>query len=178
MQHDQRRRREAHDTEPRWATRNTRCANCLSDRFPHKARGFCDRCYVLIRRIETVEAWRLEIPSSLRGYPRDDVYWNSESFERVKPGHLKQLRARLYLYREWERLRKGRVEPLYVEGQLNCIAMMAGARRRNLFHGMAGSLEDTFSKRQLDYLYRLLNDIEQAIPWRGIDLNRIFADGG
>jgi hypothetical protein len=62
-----------------------------------------------------------------------------------------------------------------LEYQFRRIATLARCRNKDLFFGLAGYIEDKFSPNARKVLFRLLNKIEEDIPWRGIDYSEIFS---
>ena len=78
-----------------WSKKYTQCRNCGTQRFPHKLFGYCARCFHSVKRLEEVRLWNLNQPQTLKGYPRDMIFHNPKTFERVKKGHLKQYKERL-----------------------------------------------------------------------------------
>jgi len=162
--------------EPRWSRRYDICVNCRSNRRPHAGRGYCSRCYPLLLRIEQAKRWTLDDRRSLRGFPSGPGWpIDSWAFTAIQTGVLRQLLDRLDLFRIWEDHRAGRVNDLDVEYQLSRLALAARTKTGwNLFHGVCHALRSDFSKKQITILYRLLNDIEEDIPWRGVDLARCY----
>lgn len=78
----------------KWSPKIENCRNCLTKRFPHKAKGYCSRCYSLVGKLSEIEKWNLEKPETLKNYSKDLIFHNSETFEKVQKGMLKQYKAK------------------------------------------------------------------------------------
>jgi hypothetical protein len=76
-----------------------------------------------------------------------------------------------------EQRRKGSSSGLDVEHKLISIARRAGVRRNKLssFHGLATLIDEQFKPEQKNLIYRLLSDIEENVPWAGIDWHRVVS---
>jgi len=95
------------------------CWNCTCDfsRRAYRARGYCNSCYHLIRFIEDVENWDMNVRQTLLNGDRipklssssnfliiDD--YSPADFELCRQNTLRQLRQRLDQLREREHIRR------------------------------------------------------------------------
>lgn len=160
-----------------WARKHDSCCNCGTNRFPHIGRGYCRRCYRLIRKRERVQNWIYEDRSTWDELPYSvrEGFQGASEFERLRRGYVEQINERLALLGSWEDRRNGQLSALDLEYELRLLASEAGARNGWYLHShYANWLRATFSSEQRQELYKLLNDIRQAKPWRGVDWYRIF----
>lgn len=158
----------------KWANKFTKCQQCGTDRFRHRAKGYCIRCYPLIRRLQQVSSWDLANAKSLKGYPRDEAYFYPTTFEKVKLGVALQIQERLAFLQIRERQLVEPLDGLDFEYILNDIGRRCKAKNKYLFHGIATTIDHNFDMEQKRILYRLLNEIQENIPWKGINWNRVF----
>jgi hypothetical protein len=156
-----------------WPKRHKLCRNCGcdSDRRDYGGNGYCCRCYRLTRRLEAVRHWvksRSEtlkyIPLSGNGKLITDRL-TDEEFEIFKDecasqleGHLRRLQVREHRFR-------GNVDGLDVEQQLGRILRLIVPKAS--YPRNDDSIDASFTKDQLGKVYRLLDVIEEAIPWEG-----------
>lgn len=150
--------------------------NCGTQRYRHKARGYCIRCYELIRRLENVSRWDMSDISTLKGYPKNSIFYSKNTFDKLKKGYTKQINERLQFLRiKEEQLKRELIDPIDIEYQLRRLARRAGARNRNILLGIAGCIKMHFPPKQRKVLYHLLNEIGENIPWEGIDYGEIYS---
>lgn len=157
-----------------WSKKYKGCKNCGTERFPHKARGYCARCYGLIRKLEIAKSWSSDDETTLREFPKTVKSRDPKTILIVQHGYISQVEQRLSLFSAWETQQNEDVDAHTVELQIRRLAQLSGARNRNLHFGIAGFLEMHFNTEQLGVLFTLLNDIEQSVPWSGIDYAEIF----
>ncbi len=151
------------------------CLNCRTVRYPIYARGYCNRCYRLVRKLEIIEQWDLRVPQTLRGYPQLRSFRREEILRALRHEFTHQIRRRLEFLRHREEQRESGVDGYTIELLLRQLAKAAGARGE-VHYGVASWIDHTFPPAQHNALFRLLQDIEDKIPWRG--LNMVEALGG
>jgi hypothetical protein len=122
--------------------------------------------------LHQIDNWDISDEKSLKGYPPGDIYRNSKKLALLQIGHRKEWQRRLSLLKLREERLKGSVSGKDLEDQLSRISRLAGAKK-SLFDGVAGPVGMGFNPEQRSRLYELLNRIEEAAPWRGI--NRLSA---
>lgn len=130
------------------------CANCGTVRHPLKAKGLCARCYYVHQKLNRAE---LEIhPGLLKGY-------------------RSECQRRLDVIRVDEQRRQGPISGLDLERQLCCVARRAGVpeKKLHIFRGLATLFNESFNPGQKRLLFGLLSDIEENVPWTGIDWGRV-----
>ena len=157
----------------RWSRDHDKCVNCGTTRRRHSGRGYCSRCYRVVRRIAQTERWDFSDPATLKGYPRDGIFWTAKQCERLKRGFLEQLQGRLDRIQLWEETYEGTILGIDLEYQLGRIARLAGARDPDMHSGLASYLGDAFPLKQRSAMFRLLYEIEESVPWHGIDYSKI-----
>lgn len=140
------------------------CANCGTERYPLKARGCCIRCYALLLRIDRIQRGAPGALGSLGEYlrgRRDE----KERIARLKAGLIRQFRERLEFLRLREEQRRSGVDGLTIEYLLRGIAKRAGARR-DVNYNTATPIDHTFPPKQKRFLFSLLLNIEERLPWK------------
>lgn len=156
---------------------NARCTNCGTDRFPVRARGLCKRCYRIALTIRQVQGWVANDVKSFRGYPESLPLPKPEHVPRMQADVIRQLRKRLEFLRQREQSLLGPVESIKIEYQLQRLAGRAGARNAHIItHGLA-IVFDSYEPEQKTTLYRVLNSIEENIPWGGIRWTKYLETG-
>lgn len=156
-----------------WSNKYDKCQNCGTVRFNHIAKGYCKRCYALIKQLEQVNCWDLSSPQTLKRYPRNVIFHRQDVFKKIKKGYVLQIKKRLVFLKTKE---ESLSEPVYgvdIEHQLQRIAKLCYVKNKRLFHGRANYIDHNFNKKQKKILYKLLNEIEENIP-RKINWSKIF----
>src|SRR5262249_46851729 len=114
-------------------------------------------------------------PQTLKGLPKVDTFWEEKKiFNQVKRGAAEEVRRRLDFLKYREESLQESVTGIDVEYFLQYIADRCGVRDKNLFHGIAGTIDYSFDMEQKKVIYELLNKIEEDIPWRAIDWIRVI----
>jgi hypothetical protein len=155
-----------------WSRKFEKCQQCGTKRFKHKARGLCIRCYQLVKKLEQVTHWNLYDAKSLTDYPTDMMFHDPQTFQLVHSDVSNQIKERLEFLLRKERKLEGPVDGIDIERQLGRIAIKCRVKDKSMFHGRAGSIDDDFNTKQIKRLFELLNEIEEGIPWAGIDFFR------
>lgn len=154
---------------------NKKCKNCDSNRFRFIARGYCKRCYPLIRKIEIVERWDLNNNNTLRHYPKDGIFYNTRDFKRIKIGYIEQFKERLSDLKLFERQLNSKVYGSDIVPKFQEIARLAGCRDRYFLWHEENLFDHNFTPKQKKLIYKILNDVTEPIPWKGINWHRIFS---
>ncbi|SRR6266851_9271352 len=141
-----------------------RCANCTTDRYPIKVRGFCERCYRLILRLEKIKRGDRKPLGSLGEYLGRGRF-DSERLTKLQAGFGRQIREQLWFLKFREEQRRSGVDGLTIEHLLRNIAKRAGARG-DVNYNTATPIDHTFPPPQKRFLFRLLQNIEERIPWK------------
>jgi hypothetical protein len=115
----------------------------------------------LIRRIDKIRGWSQEYLENLKrshGFNDEEAkIWQDECIRQLE-GHLRWLQGREHRY-------QGNVEGIDIEYQLGRILHLV---RRNVDYPRHATVFDhSFSKEQLGLIYRMLDKIEESIPWEG-----------
>lgn len=159
--------------EEKWSPKIKNCKNCLTKRFPHKAKGYCSRCYPLVGKLCEVGKWDLGKLGTLRSYPKDLILHNPDTFEKIKKGSLKQYQERLDSLKHIEESLNKPISGIELEYKIRDVADLAGEHGSNLFFGSANLFDHNFNKKQKKILYKLFNTITENVKWGGINLYRI-----
>lgn len=142
-----------------------------------RARGLCNRCYLLILKIEHVKGWSANDVKSFKSYPASLPLPKPKHVRRMQADVVEQLRKRLEFLRYREDSLSKPVDSVKVELLLQRLAKRAGARNSNIItHGLA-TLFDDFEPEQKATLYRVLSSIEESIPWRGPRWTKYLEEG-
>jgi hypothetical protein len=120
-------------------------------------------CYRVTLKKEKAEGWKLEEPSSLKGYPFYKHPINPRSFEEFKQKVIQHYQRRLDYLKYREEMLQGDVDGLYLEYAFNHIACLAGSKDRSLFHGLCGWFEMIFNSEQRRALLRVADKIEKKV---------------
>jgi hypothetical protein len=169
--------------EPRWSRFHIACLNCQTQRRRHHCKGFCRRCYTMIKRVWEAKSWDRSQPATLEKMPKlpsftrkafiaglDRRDWTMEEFERYRLELIRQYRVYLDLLRAQEEKRRGSATGWDVEFYLRAVhARIHPKARRGRFYGIARTLHNQFTGEQLSVIYGLMLDMIDHIPWRGID---------
>ena len=153
-------------------SRNRACVNCGSSNREIKARGYCNRCYPILLRLEHTQQWDSSRPDTLRHYPKLSNYpphhWKHD-FPRIKKHTILELQKRLLHFKQVEDDLLGRINGYDIEVKLRYLAIRAGAGKNSLSR-CAGALDSQFTWKQRKILFQLLTDISENIKWEGITL--------
>ena len=161
----------------RWSKNSDHCVNCLTEDRRHAARGYCTKCYRILRRIEVTREWMHDCERPPAGFPFLRVPRDPAAFERVKSGIVRQLEghlARLATRRQMVADRT--VEGISIEFLLRDIAVMAGAKESSVCTSVANIMNDDFTPEQKATIYELLLDIDESIPRRMINVGRLHRE--
>lgn len=153
-----------------------KCENCKSDRFEIKARGLCKRCYPLVRRIEVVEKWKLDDITTLKHYPKQGIFYNEKDFKKIKSGFKKQYQDRLKYFKIKEDILNGEIHGSNIVPLFQRISRLAGSRNEDFLWHKDDLFDHNFTPKQKKIIYKILNEITESIPWKGIDWYTIFSE--
>jgi hypothetical protein len=158
--------------EEKWAKNYDKCQNCRTVSLHHRAKGYCTRCYRLVKKLELVGDWDPSEPTTLIGYPPDFIvpdYIAPAKFSRIKMNVTTQLKRRLEYFKLKEEALAGPIHGLDIEHQLEGIARRCRVKKKEIFFGIATTVNRIFDMKQRRFLYRQLNKIEENVSWVGID---------
>lgn len=136
-------------------------------RFPHRANGYCRRCYQLITKKSQIQKWNLDDPKSLKGYIMNMSFWKPDIMKAVQVERLKKIESHLadLKFRE-ERLSED-IDGEDIERGLTSLAKQCKCRRHeSIFAGYRAVIDDNFDLPQKKILFGIINAIEEALPWR------------
>lgn len=90
-------------------------------------------------------------------------------------GHRSECQRRLDNLKEMKQKRNDPISGLDLERQLCCVARRAGIpeKKLHIFRGLATLFNESFNPGQKRLLFGLLSDIEENVPWTGIDWGRV-----
>ncbi len=157
--------------------RFTKCKTCNTERFPIRKDGHCYKCYHAISLIRKIKKWNPRNPKTLKdfGYMLQNPYRMPECFRAMKRELLRQLQDRLdSLKLREEQYQKG-TDGITIEFMLRRLGKRCARRGYNDFHyGYASQIDHTFPLKQKLFLYQLLADIVDRMPWRGLSPAQAF----
>jgi hypothetical protein len=139
------------------------CANCGTEDRKLEYRGLCTLCYRLTLKKEKSEGWKLDNPSTLKGYPFCKYPIDPRRFEEFKQNVILHYQGRLDYLKYREAKLKGDVDGLYLEYAFNHIEYLAGSKDHSLFHGLCGWFEMIFNPEQRRALLRIADKIEKEV---------------
>lgn len=164
-----------------WPKNVDACLSCTgsADRYPHGARGHCVRCNDLLLYIRHVRAWNQNQPETLKRIA-DASRYTDDQLEIIRAEHLRQLEARLALFRLREQIRglEFPVSGLDIEEKFQkVLGLMSGIRRRDRvrYPQNASYISQHFDADQRRVLYALLEEVIEMVPWRGINWMLVFS---
>lgn len=132
------------------------------------------KCYPYVHKLKLAAKWDVNDPKTLKGFPGGGILLHPDYFKRAKVGIPRQWQARLDWLRYREEKLKGPILGIDVEHGLRRIAAMCRVRDRTIFFGLAGWIDELFDLKQKRQLFKWIDDIEQGVPWSGIDWTDVF----
>lgn len=157
----------------------TPCTNCGTVRREIRARRLCTRCYPLTLLREKIKEWTFENLSQIssRLYPPVRYFEKRNYFEVIKKGYLRQLEDELNSLRWREESYEKGVDGITIEEMLRSMGNRLSPRYyKDRHYGHANRIDWTFPPKQKRELFRLLIEIEESIPWRGLSWSRALDD--
>jgi hypothetical protein len=143
-----------------------RCRNCgceLSQRRPFARKDCCRECFKVSEYLKVVEKWNGARPEIF------EQHFSIEGFAEYKSRLICELNTELkYLHsREATRRDASLTDGLTIEKKLGSILdlLRGKVRNRNVFHGIATSIDHCFDQEQRRILFELLDDIEDQVYW-------------
>ena len=152
------------------------CINCSTTRYKHKARGYCLRCYAIVRKIKLIKTWKLSNPKSLKDCPIDVNRFSLDRFAKFKTLYIKELDNQLEHLKVKEEQLFGSIEGIDIEMQLTHIVSRVKIRNKNLFFHTANSFDHQFDEKQKKIIFQLLNEIIENLPKMKIDIFKILQE--
>lgn len=141
-----------------WSKKHDQCLSCGTRDWSHRARGYCSKCYPLIRIKETAEAWDMKNPASLLPCGPVDMellnyFIQGGMLGKVRKSIMEQVDARIHLYERYNN--PGDVEPLHIELLWERIATVTNnVSQRDLFYGSASRYDSNFNRLQRQIIYK------------------------
>ena len=150
------------------------CINCTTIRYNHKARGYCSRCYAIVRKKKSVELWNLSEPESLVTCPIDVKHFTSDRFTNLQSLFIKEFDKQLQCLKAIEGKLSGLIDGSDIEMQLTHIVSRIKLRNKNLFYHTANNFDQQCNSKQKKIIYKMLNEIIENLPKMKIDIFRIM----
>jgi hypothetical protein len=163
-----------------WPTHVHACANCTGREHAYGARGYCSRCYRLIKLLEDVKCWNLTNRKTLRRIPKSGTRpllpgrelitdgYSAEQFETYRQNCIDKLKRRLDLFRRREEIRRLEVPVSGLDLEYKFAELLRLVRPRADYPRIATYLAHHFDGTQRRVIYALLEEIVEQTPWRGI----------
>jgi hypothetical protein len=173
-----------------WPEHLEACASCTgtSSLYTYGARGYCNRCYRIIRRIETVQAWNRNRPETLNGIAKSGMFdadtgestglctdlLTDEQFEIYRKEIIRQLKGRLTRLHRREEIRRHEmpVDALALEHKFGELLRLI--RRKADYPRNASYLNKHFTEMERRVIVALLEEIIEQHSWRGIEWSRVW----
>ena len=152
-----------------WSRKHPACISCGATRRKHKAKGLCSKCYLYAPKLQVINAWNYSNIDNLKYFPKEFLPVNQTKFDKIKLGLIKQYQNRLNNIKSVESKLQGVVTGIDVEYMLQNIVALSKAKDKNMFHSIAGTIDLNFNSDQKKLIYKLLNEIEENVPWKGIN---------
>jgi hypothetical protein len=148
-----------------WSRRHDQCANCEVDKYPHKSRGYCVRCYPIAQRVKALSAWAPGLP--LPREMQSNHFRDNKFLSKLRLAWMHEYKRRLWQLRSFEQ------EPRDVSGHdiedlLREVAwhMRPRVRRnRSPNYNTASSINSRFGAAERRALRKLLVNMLRAIRW-------------
>lgn len=169
-----------------WPSKCDQCKNCgcAPASRPYGARGYCRRCYYLMNLRRKVEGWDQRKRDTLKHIPRKG--WvpeagprelvtdglSDDEFEVVRREAVGQLNAELRWLRARQNDRIGTPSGHDIEVKLSRLLRIL--RPKSEYPKHASYISLNFNKKQLRIIFNLLDDIEERLPWNGLNWLRIW----
>jgi len=158
----------------KWSKKSSNCINCKSTRRLHKARGLCIKCYPIQLKIEQIQKWDLQNSSTLKSYLKDLMSLKNNEFKIVKSRIIMQYQRRLDSIAHREEMLKIEIQGINLEYQFRRIVKLCKVKNVNMFHGTAEYFDLTFDVAQRKEIFKLMNEIEESVKWKGINWIEVF----
>ena len=92
--------------------------------------------------------------------------WNARDFARIRKARIDRIDRHLEYLKGREEKLTGEADGLDIEYGFERIAKRCKCRRHeSLFKGISTFIDHNFDPGQKKILFRLFNDIEEALPW-------------
>ena len=141
-----------------WSKKYDCCQSCGTHEWDHRAKGYCSKCYPLIRIKDVAEAWDVNDKSTLIPYgpidkPLLEYLIKNGELEKARESILRQIEARIHLFIRFNN--PGDVEPLHIEFLWERIAEVTNnVSQLKLFYGSASRYASNFNKLQRQIIYK------------------------
>ena len=106
----------------KWSKKYYSCGNCNSTRFRHIAKGYCNRCCPLIRKLNIANGWDFNKKNTLKGFPFIDIVRDLKKCEKIKKNYIAQIKGHLACLKNREEYLTSEIYGIDIEYQLNRIA--------------------------------------------------------
>lgn len=149
-----------------WPKSCQACINCgcVRSRRGYGGRGYCCRCYRLILRLDEVKGWNRNHPAVFKHLlSACDV--TDKEIEISQAECIRQIEGHLHRLQGREEKFQGDVSGLDIEHQLGRVLRLI--RPKDEYPRLATYISNEFTKKQLGRIYRLLDYIEEQVPWEG-----------
>ena len=130
------------------------CINCSTIRYKHIARGYCSRCYTIVRKKELVKRWNLSESKSLKDCPIDVNRFSLDRFAKFQSLFIKDLDKQLQCLKVKEEKLSSPINGIDIEMQLTYIVSRVKIRNKNLFYHTANSFDHQFDMKQKEIIFR------------------------
>jgi hypothetical protein len=167
-----------------WPEHVEACANCRGEpsRHAYGARGYCNRCYRVIRHIERVQTWNRSDRETLKGIPKDGLFdptvgyhrstrlitdsCTDAEFEIVRQECIRQLERRLARLCGREEIRRHEMPVDAWRLEQKFAELLHLIRPKGQYPRNASYLSHHFNEAERRVIYGLLEEIIEHAPPR------------
>jgi hypothetical protein len=141
-----------------WSKKYPSCVSCATDEWAHKSRGYCIKCYPLIKKKAIIQKWDQGNPSTLvpvKPCSKEmlQILVKSGRLDLIKGRLLEQIDLRLNKYKFYNTPRF--CTGLIIEHYLEQIASLTNnVSDRPLFHGAVDRYSVNFNAEQREIIYK------------------------
>ena len=145
-----------------WSKNDVNCISCGTIEWSHKAKGYCQKCYPLIKDIKRVKAWNENKPETLCMVRGVNPYIlkhekRINDLRVVKKRMIEQMQNRIKLLKRYTNPKE--VDGLGIEYAFEAVARYCAVGSR-LYYGIASKYLDNFNDKQRRIIYKDLLKIE------------------
>jgi hypothetical protein len=167
-----------------WPKHIHACVNCTGTHNVYRRRGYCTRCYYVIKYIEDVQGWDRNNRGTLKHIPKrserplvsgrelqTDGY-SDEEFEICRQNCIEQLKRRLDQLHRREVIRRHEQPVRALDLKEKFAELLRMVRPKTEYPCNATYLASYFGETERRVIYALLEEIIEKIPWHGIIISK------
>lgn len=146
-----------------WNKNYSKCLSCETTEWLHKSKGYCSKCYPLIKMMRILESWDSNVPNTIIpvgpiNQTIRDLIIRSNKVNEVKEGLIADINSRITLYKRYN---SPNGDAMTIEFFLERIASITNnLNSEKLFHGAVTRYNDNFNSEQRKII---LKDLAQIL---------------